>query len=165
MNTAALPTWLPARLAPVLTLSYPTARPPAPDAFPDSDFYHIGLLDGWMLLSMIALFAVARDALRIYVLEPLARRKLEYDFRRGYRMLGPDVPPAAKANGNGNGHHANGAANGGVPKGNKREKREINRRVLRIAEQGWQVVYYICQWSMGLVRSPASPDASPAHRP
>jgi very-long-chain ceramide synthase len=152
MNTAAVPAWLPTPLAPLFSLSYPTNRPPQPDAFPASNFYGIGLLDGWMLVSMIAFMAIARDISRIYLLEPFARWKLMRDMRHGKRLLEPDQPPTnGTANGNG---HTNGTAKHGksaTPKASRREMKELNRRVLRFAEQGWQVIYYVYQWSMGLV--------------
>jgi hypothetical protein len=77
--------------------------------------------------------------------------------RRASALLGPNVPPAAKANGaskaNGNGHGNGHVANGQTPKSERRELKEVNRRVVRLAEQGWMLLYYLYQWSMGLVRA------------
>jgi acyl-CoA-dependent ceramide synthase len=158
MNTAAAPAWLPKPLVPFFTLSYPADRPLNPDSFPNANYYGIGLQDGWLLVSSMIFFALARDFSRLYILEPLARWKLKRDIRRGERLLpyeqGSSASSPAKGNGtvaNGNGH-ANGQPKGQV-KISRREMRELNRRVMRFAEQGWLFIYYMYQWSMGLVSS------------
>jgi acyl-CoA-dependent ceramide synthase len=154
MNTAVAP-WLPTPLAPLFTLSYPTEPPLDPDAFETSNFYHIGRLDGLLLVTMIAFMAIARDMSRLYLLEPLARWKLMRDWRRGTRLItAPTRNGVLATNGHANG---NGHGNGNVVKSNdkpaRREKKEIDRRVVRFAEQGWQVIYYTYQWCVGMVRS------------
>ena len=61
MNTAQAPAWLPAKLVPFFTLSYPTAPPLHPDSFLESNYYGTGLLDGWLIITAIAIMAVLRD--------------------------------------------------------------------------------------------------------
>ena len=161
MNTTQLSTWLPSFAAPFVTLSYPVPTPPHPDSFPDSSYYDIGRLDACFVVTCIVLMAVARDISRLYILEPAARWKLMRDAKNAKRK---EKKTNRRANGalNGNGH-ANGHANGDVslPNGGSkavyftpRERKEMHRKVLRFAEQGWDVIYYILQWSYGLVSSP-----------
>ena len=155
MNNSSAPVWLPSPLVPFFFLSYPTAPPVHPDSFPDSNYYGTGLMDGWIIVTAIAVMAVLRDLTRLFVMEPFARWKLARDLRikkQGKLEL---------ANGNGK---ANGAANG---KGNGHshhvlldpayvspaERKKMQRSVIRFAEQGWSVVYYPAQFCFGLVRS------------
>jgi very-long-chain ceramide synthase len=102
--------------------------------------------------------AILRDALRLGVFEPFARRKLMRDLRR--RLATASTKSKAYANGhapNGNGHHkANGNSNGSVngfasPKPTTKQIKKVERSVMRFAEQGWSVVYYTFSWSYGLV--------------
>ncbi|KAI0772573.1 longevity assurance proteins LAG1/LAC1 [Irpex lacteus] len=147
MNAAQAPEWLPSFLIPFVTLSYPVDRPAAPDSFPDSEYYAVGPLDFWYIVSIIAVFAILRDAFRLGVFEPFAKwyltRQLKADKEKG-RM---------HANGNGK---ANGATNGHAAhdlttvKITKREQKQVRRSVIRFAEQGWPVVYYTLQWGYGL---------------
>lgn len=149
MNAAQAPEWLPSFLIPFVTLSYPVDRPAAPDSFPDSEYYAVGPLDFWYIVSIIAVFAILRDAFRLGVFEPFAKwylmRQLKADKEKG-RM---------HANGNGK---ANGATNGHAQhdlttvKITKREQKQVRRSVIRFAEQGWPIVYYTLQWGYGLVR-------------
>jgi very-long-chain ceramide synthase len=158
MNTAAAPEWLPSVLVPFFTLSYPTPRPASPDSYLDSEYFNIGRLDGCFIVTCIAVMAIARDVSRIFFLEPFARWKLSRDVRRRHKILAS----------NGNGHHVNGngIANGkGLANGNgkvangkpikyqitQKEKKVIQHSVTRFAEQGWAFIYYILQWSYGLV--------------
>jgi very-long-chain ceramide synthase len=148
MNTAAALPWLPSVLVPFFTLSYPVAPPAQPDSFPDSNYFDIGRLDACFIITCIAVMAVARDISRIFLLEPLSRWKLSSDFRRKHALNN-------KASGNGH-VKANGSAvpNGKLPRPQMtpKEKKELNRRVTRFAEQGWSVIYYTLQWAYGLVR-------------
>lgn len=149
MNTAQAPAWLPTQLIPFFTLSYPTAPPAHPDSFPDSNYYATGLLDGCFIITVIAIFAVLRDATRLLVMEPFARWKLARDLRLAKRKL---VQANGKANGNG---HANGHANGyaaGLERVTPAERRKMQHSVIRFAEQGWSVVYYTVQMFFGMVR-------------
>ena len=96
MNTAQAP-WLPAKLVPFFTLSYPTAPPLHPDSFLESNYYGTGLLDGWLIITAIAIMAVLRDVTRVFLMEPFARWKLRRDLQSRKRKK------LALANGNGNG--------------------------------------------------------------
>ncbi|CCM04061.1 uncharacterized protein FIBRA_06220 [Fibroporia radiculosa] len=178
MNTEQAPQWLSPYLIPFFTLSYPTAVPANPDSFPDSSYYTTGLLDGCLLITLIAIMAVLRDVLRLWVLEPFAKWKLTRDLRLR--------ASAKQKKANGNGHNgvsngngkANGASNGEgkstavanengrarrvVSNSNghsvgaqgviisRREAKKMHRSVIRFAEQGWPVVYYTFVWSFGL---------------
>ncbi|KIM46236.1 hypothetical protein M413DRAFT_308209 [Hebeloma cylindrosporum] len=145
-------------LTPFYTLQYPAATPPNPDSFHDSHYYNVGQLDICIIISCIAVMAILRDAFRLGVFEPLARWKLFRDLaKKQKRKVGA---ANGKANGAPNGHVANG--NGHTANGNghsninsvttptPRELRQLNRKVLRFAEQGWSFVYYTIQWSYGL---------------
>ena len=156
MNTAQAPAWLPAKLVPFFTLSYPTAPPLHPDSFLESNYYGTGLLDGWLIITAIAIMAVLRDVTRVFLMEPFARWKLRRDLQSRKRKK------LALANGNGKANgHSNGKANG-FANGNGHaapeyvvtpaERRRMNRSVIRFAEQGWSVVYYVLEWFFGLVR-------------
>lgn len=143
--------------APFYTLQYPTQTPDHPDSFPDSQYYNVGKLDICMLISIIAVMAILRDAFRLGFFEPLARWKLYRDLRKK-RSKGA-VASASNANGHKkslNGYangHTNGHANGHTsPSPTTKEIRLIERSVMRFAEQGWPVVYYPLQWAFGLVR-------------
>ena len=159
MNTNAAPAWLPSLAVPFFTLSYPIPRPTTTDSFHDSSYYGTGLLDGFFIITCIAVMAVLRDAARLLALEPFARWKLTKDLQRR-RSQSKDT-----ANGNGHsngGARSNGFANG-VANGNghatsegvisKRDQRVMHRSVLRFAEQGWSFIYYSLQWAYGLVSS------------
>ncbi|KAI0353473.1 longevity assurance proteins LAG1/LAC1 [Trametes cingulata] len=152
MNTDQAPRWLPSPLVPFFTLSYPTAPPAHPDSFPTSNYYGTGLLDGCMVITAIAVMAVLRDMTRIYVMEPFARWKLGRDLRLSKQRMAALANGNGKANGhanghaNGNGHaqHANGSAI------SRQEAKKMQRSVIRFAEQGWSVVYYLAQMAFGL---------------
>ena len=96
--------------------------------------------------------AVLRDTLRLGVFEPFARWKLSRDLtlrkkQKSLRAVANGTANGqAKSGSNGNGH----AANQGLHP-SARELRQVHRSVLRFAEQGWSVVYYTLQWSLGLV--------------
>lgn len=157
MNTAQLSTWLPSFAVPFFTLSYPVPAPPHPDSFPDSSYYDIGRLDSCIVVTSIVIMALARDMSRLYILEPAARWKITRDAKSAKTK---EKKTNGRANGalNGNGH-ANGHAahpNGGSEAVyfTPRERKEMHRKVIRFAEQGWNVIYYILQWSYGLVSSP-----------
>ena len=101
--------------------------------------------------------AVLRDAFRLGVFEPLARWKLLRDLKlkreRASNKANDSANSDAIANGNGNGYsnaHTNG--NDSAVLGTRKELRQLNRSVLRFAEQGWSVVYYSLQWAFGIVR-------------
>lgn len=153
MNTAQAPAWLPAKLVPFFTLSYPTAPPLHPDSFLESNYYGTGLLDGWLIITAIAIMAVLRDVTRVFLMEPFARWKLRRDLQSRKRKK------LALANGNGNGAaKSNGHANGNghvrrdVSPVTPAEQRKMNRSVIRFAEQSWSVIYYTAQFCFGLVR-------------
>ncbi|KAM5540340.1 hypothetical protein V8D89_005798 [Ganoderma adspersum] len=145
MNTEAAPPWLPLQLVPFFTLSYPTPRPAQPDSFPGSNYYATGLLDGFYIVTAIAVMAVLRDVTRLYVWEPFARWKLTRDLRNS--------KPNKLVHANGNGK-ANGAVNGNGHAAQcfitPAEKRKMNRSVMRFAEQGWSVIYYTFSWGFGV---------------
>jgi hypothetical protein len=139
-------------LTPFYTLQYPAATPPNPDSFHDSHYYNVGQLDICIIISCIAVMAILRDAFRLGVFEPLARWKLFRDLAKKQKLK---VDTAnGKTNGATNGHVANGNghSNGNAVKTpTARELRQLNRKVLRFAEQGWSFIYYSIQWSYGLV--------------
>ncbi|KAF8974303.1 TLC domain-containing protein [Flammula alnicola] len=150
-------------LTPFYTLAYPTSTPEHPDSFHDSPYYNVGRLDFCIVISCIAAMAILRDALRLGFFEPLARWKLHRDLALKHkRTAGSGNGINGKANGAANGHventngravngNGNGHANGKVaPSVSAKELRQLNRKVLRFAEQGWSVVYYTIQWSFGL---------------
>ena len=98
--------------------------------------------------------ALLRDAFRLGLFEPLARWKLLRDLelkRKGTsnHSVNGDASRHIE-NGNGNNEHANDKST--AVTASRRELRQLNRSVLRFAEQGWSVVYYSLQWSFGLVR-------------
>lgn len=165
MNTLVVLEWLPSFAAPFFSLSYPTDTPPNPDSFPNSSYYHVGLLDGCFIVSCIAAMAILRDLARLYLLEPFAAWKLKKDILRQRGSPTPRTNASAKQNGSANGEtkklangHANGNGNGHLVEVSpalvltSKEARALHRSVLRFAEQGWSVIYYTCQWSFGLVR-------------
>ena len=148
-------------VAPFFSLQYPTATPAHPDSFPHSAYYNAGKLDICILISYIAIMAVLRDAFRLLIFEPLARwkllRDLEFKRKKGLNKVNGSANDDTNhhhitngdGNANGNGH-ANG--NNRVVLDTRKKLRQLNRSVLRFAEQGWSVVYYSLQWSFGLVR-------------
>ncbi|GJE84990.1 longevity assurance proteins LAG1/LAC1 [Phanerochaete sordida] len=157
MNAAHAPQGLISFLTPFFVLSHPTSPPAAPNAFKNSSYYEVGLLDGCFIIGCIAVMAVLRDALRLGVFEPFARWYLTR------QLLQSKAKQNGHANGHTNGHtngHAateaksNGATNGHArhdgPVITKREARKVRRSVMRFAEQGWSVVYYTLQWLYGL---------------
>ena len=158
-------------LAPFYSLQYPTATPQNPDSFHDASYYIVGPLDLCFVISCIAVMAILRDALRLGFFEPLARWKLHRDLSwriklrtkaasaingnghptsngNGYTTVNGNGVANGKANGSSNGHASIIAAAGP----STRELRQLNRKVIRFAEQGWSVVYYSIQWSFGIVR-------------
>ena len=157
------PDRLPSFLVPFVTLSYPVDRPLNPDSFPDSSYYDIGYLDVCLIVTFIAIMAILRDAARILLLEPFASWKLTRDWRRRRALKSGSTTPDLKAS-NGPGIKPNGKTNGPVttidsaeklmadrPAEHSPEARRIRHAVIRFAEQGWQVVYYLFQWSLGMV--------------
>ncbi|KAF8812392.1 longevity assurance proteins LAG1/LAC1 [Phlegmacium glaucopus] len=145
-------------IAPFLALQYPTATPVHPDSFPHSAYYNAGKLDICILISCIAVMALLRDAFRLGIFEPLARWKLLRDLKlkqkRASSMSNGSVNGDANhyhiANGNGNGNGNKADGNSTTVSASRKELRQLNRSVLRFAEQGWSVVYYSLQWSFGL---------------
>lgn len=158
---------LPDFLVPFFVLQYPTDAPEHPDSFPNSNYYLAGKLDICLVITLIAIMAILRDAFRLGVFEPFARWKLtrDLDRRRREREMKKFLTNGhtyytngdekAYLNGNGkaytNGHTlANGNGYCKTPY-TRKEVQQMNRSVLRFAEQGWSVVYYSLQWCYGLV--------------
>ena len=152
---------LPSFLVPFVSLSYRVDPPSNPDSFPNSSYYDIGYLDVCLIVTVIATMAVLRDAARILLFEPFADWKLTRDWRRRQALKLGSATPDSKA---GN-VKTNGKINGPItttgsaeklvadrPAKYSREARRIRHAVLRFAEQGWLVVYYSWQWSLGVVR-------------
>jgi acyl-CoA-dependent ceramide synthase len=160
------PNRLPSFLLPFVSLSYPVDPPSKPDSFPDSSYYDIGLLDVCLIVTLIAIMAILRDGARLLLLEPFASWKLTRDWRRRQAFKSGSTTPDSKAsssvriNSNGKAHGpvtANGSADkllADRPAEHSPEARRIRHAVIRFAEQGWQSTYYLCQWSLGLVRFP-----------
>lgn len=157
-------------LVPFYSLQYPSARPERTDSFHNSSYYNVGPRDICLVISCIAVMAILRDALRLGFFEPLARwvlhRELSWKIKQRTKAVSA-INGTAKTTANGNGHttvNGNGAANGksnGSANGHAsvvdasgpttKELRQLNRKVMRFAEQGWSVVYYTIQWGFGLV--------------
>lgn len=146
MNSLHGSQWLSSYFLPFITLSYPTDPPPNPDSFYHSAYYGTGLLDACLIITCIAVMAVLRDLVRVYVMEPFARWKLTRDWER--------LQPIHKQNGLVNGHadHVNLDSSSRSPM-SARDARKMHRSVLRFAEQGWSAIYYSLQWSFGFVRA------------
>ncbi|KAI0248809.1 longevity-assurance protein [Lactifluus subvellereus] len=158
------PNRLPSLLVPFVTLSYPVDPPVNPDSFPNSSYYDIGYLDACVIVTLIAIMAVLRDAARVLLLEPFANWKLTRDWRRRQASKSGSSTPELKANVNNPvSINPNGKVNGPVttigsaeklladrPAENSREARRIRHAVVRFAEQGWQAIYYLVQWSLGV---------------
>lgn len=147
----ALTRRLPSYIQPFVSLSYPTDTPKDPDSFPHAQYYNTGHTDICFIITCILVMAILRDALRLGVLEPFARWKLSRDLkfrkkRKALRVANGNVNGEAKTAGSENGHVANGDLHPSA-----QELRQVHRSVLRFAEQGWSVVYYTFQWSLGLV--------------
>jgi len=152
---------LPSFFVPFVSLSYPVDPPPNPDSFPDSSYYDVGYLDVCLIVTIIATMAILRDSARILLFEPFANWKLTRDWRRRQALKSGSATPDSKASN----VKTNGRIDGRVttigsaeklvadrPAEHSAEARRIRHAVVRFAEQGWQVVYYSCQWSLGLVR-------------
>lgn len=148
MNAERAPEWLPTLLVPFFTLSYPAARPEVPDSFPDSDYYTPGLLDGFFVITCIAVMAVLRDVFRVFILEPFAHWYLTRT--QTYQKLKDSANGSVEGVTNGNGY-SNGSEKSNALRKKRREERVIRRSVIRFAEQGWSVIYYTVQWGFGLV--------------
>jgi len=163
------PKRLPSFLLPFVSISYPVSPPPNPDSFPNSSYYDIGYLDVCLIVTIIAVMAILRDAARLLLLEPLANWKLTRDWRRRQALKSGSVTPDSKAssvaaiNSNGKTHDPVTAVGNAEksradrPAEHTREARRIRHAVIRFAEQGWQAIYYLCQWSLGVVRLPYHP--------
>lgn len=137
---------MPSYLTPFFSLSYPTQPPLNPDSFYDSSYFGTGPLDLCLVVTIIAVFAIVRDAFRLWLFEPFAHWVLTMGLERRRRQKA-----AAKVNGsskpyvNGNGHAHDRSSY-------QKEARHIHRSVLRFAEQGWSFVYYATLCLFGLVR-------------
>lgn len=98
-------------LAALTKLHYPIPTPETTFAFHDKQFFTTGPWDLLTVVVAMAVMAVLRDVLRIWVFEPFAEWKLTRDL---YSRKRAAIAAKALANGKGkatNGH-ANGAANG-----------------------------------------------------
>jgi len=153
---------LPSFLVPFVTLSYSVDPPINPDSFPDSSYYDIGYRDVCLIVTLIAIMATLRDAARVFMLEPFANWKLTRDWRRRKALKSGSSTPDSKQCSN-NTVGANGKTNGCVtinggteklfadrPPENSREARRIRHAISRFGEQGWQAIYYMIQWSLGM---------------
>ncbi|KAF7776200.1 hypothetical protein Agabi119p4_4593 [Agaricus bisporus var. burnettii] len=141
---------VPPLLRPFLALQYPTTAPAHPDSFPLSTYYNVGKLDICLVITLIAVMAVLRDSFRLGIFEPFARWKLTRDLERRRKQREARTPTT---NGHANGSATNGhSLSNGTAKSpySPRELKQLNRSVLRFAEQGWSVVYYSSVWSYGL---------------
>lgn len=127
MNAAQAPEWLPSFLIPFVTLSYPVDRPAAPDSFPDSEYYAVGPLDFWYIVSIIAVFAILRDAFRLGVFEPFAKWYLTRQLKAGKEKGRKHANGNGKANGSTNGHAAHDLT---TVKITKREQKQVRRSVV-----------------------------------
>ncbi|KAJ4466545.1 TLC domain-containing protein [Lentinula aciculospora] len=131
-------------LLPFFSLSSPTSAPTNSDSFPNSQHYKTDPKDLCLVITIIAVYAVLRDALRLGVFEPFARWKLTRDLLFERKQHAGKSNGNARVSSNGNGH------SNPVVVFTKAERRKVHRSVLRFAEQGWSVVYYTLQWGFGL---------------
>jgi acyl-CoA-dependent ceramide synthase len=131
-------------LAPFFSLSYPVDTPAVVDSFPDSAYYNIGPADACLVVTLIAVFAILRDILRLHVFEPFASWVLTKELEQKKQRASN-----AKVNGNGiqngNGHVPD------VAQSARTTQRKLQHSVLRFAEQGWSAVYYPLQFAFGVV--------------
>jgi very-long-chain ceramide synthase len=159
---------LPSFLVPFITLSYPVNPPLKPDSFPHSAYYEIGYRDVCVIVTLIAIMAIVRDAARVLLLEPFANWKLTRDWRRRQASKSGSSTPDMRASVNDPLNvNASEKVNGPVttigsaeklvadrPPDKSRDAHRIRHSVLRFAEQGWQAIYYLIQLSLGIVRVP-----------
>jgi acyl-CoA-dependent ceramide synthase len=132
-------------------LSYPTAPPANPDSFFTSKYYETGLLDACFIVSTIAVFAVARDIVRLHIATPIANRWLFGSTKGAAALINSNKGGKALANGTANG---NGNGNGHyIVRKLSAKNRVRERNVVRFAEQSWSLVYYSIWWPFGVVRS------------
>lgn len=169
MDSLFDPKRLPPFLLPFVSLSYPVDPPSNPDSFPDSSYYDIGYLDVCLIITIIAIMAILRDASRLLLLEPFANWKLTRDWRRRQALKSGSVTPDSKASSvvaissNEKLHGpVTAVGNAGKPRTDcpaehTRDAHRIRHAVIRFAEQGWQAIYYLFQWSLGVVRLPYHP--------
>ncbi|EIW82364.1 longevity-assurance protein [Coniophora puteana RWD-64-598 SS2] len=161
MDHFQTPEWLPSFLVPFVSLSHPTDAPTITDSFHDNAYYNTGILDGCLIISCIAIMAILRDATRIYILEPFARWVLIRDWRRRAQKNKSVTNGTANGangslskihNGNANGHSKTANGNGvhAPSRPSPKETRQINRSVVRFAEQGWSTIYYTLQACFGI---------------
>ncbi|KAI9508148.1 longevity assurance proteins LAG1/LAC1 [Russula earlei] len=152
---------LPSFLIPFVSLSYSVDPPPNLDSFPDSSYYDIGYLDVCLIVTLIAIMAILRDAIRVLVLEPFANWKLTRHWRRRQALKSGSATPDSKASSLASINKGNinspvittssvETAMANRPAERSAEARRIRHAVLRFAEQGWQAIYYIWQWSLGI---------------
>lgn len=142
-STLALPSFL----VPFFTLSYPTETPSNPDSFPESRYYNDGRLDGCLLITIIAIMAILRDVIRLWIAEPLAEWKLRRDIRKARAHKtppngrSPRIPPPELGE------------KTPLLRTNltRIEERIMRHKILRFAEQSWSLVYYTIQFCFGLV--------------
>jgi acyl-CoA-dependent ceramide synthase len=139
MLVSLSPDRLPAALVPFFVLQYPTNAPRHPDSFPDSNYYNVGKLDICLVITLVAIMAILRDAFRLGVFESFARWKLTRDLER--RQKAREIKKSL-SDGNGslsnvNGHisyestHlANGALTNGHAHANGNSKPYSNGRAL-----------------------------------
>jgi len=152
---------LPSFLVPFVSLSYSVDPPERPESFPSSSFYEIGYLDACLIVTLIAIMAILRDAARLLLLEPFANWKLTRDWRHRQALKSGSATPDLKASSqvgiNSDGKITTGWAEkllADRPAELSPEGRRIRHSVIRFAEQGWQAIYYSFQWSLGIVRVP-----------
>jgi acyl-CoA-dependent ceramide synthase len=137
-------------LAPFVALQYPAPALEHPDSFPDSSYYNVGKLDLCMVLTIIVVMTVLRDASMRGIFAPYARWILTRNSKaRPMPMKSLQNGVFSNTNGHSkvNGYYANGHGSAN----HRKEARRLNRSVLRFAEQGWSVVYYSLQWCFGVV--------------
>lgn len=142
----AIKSHMPSYLTPFVSLSYPTEAPVNPDSFHDSAYFGAGPLDLCLVVTIIAVFAILRDAFRLWLFEPFARWVLTRGLERRRRQKAE-----AKANGSAK-THANGNGHSHDSPNYQKRVRHIHRSVLRFAEQGWSFINYTTLCLFGLVR-------------
>jgi len=104
-------------------------------------------MDLFIIVSFVAVMAVLRDVARLYFFEPLARRQLTKNLKRKKQHAREAKGKGTYSNGHANGHSVKAEEEFRLTRS---EERQMNRSVVRFAEQGWAFVYYTIQCAFGI---------------
>lgn len=172
---------IPPALQPFVGLSYPVPTPDDTDSYYSATYYNKGPKDLLFVATWTVLLVLLREVLMRFFFKPIARWRLEHlaAVKRNARPTSPNGAPArVKSNKHTVGEKIATAPSDGSTKSvrqrtsrrsspvgspNKpvktwtetkkdRDAKLLERNVLRFAEQGWSLVYYIVFWALGVVR-------------